>query len=122
MSEVLPSASLLVLYTERLDDCLTFYAGLGLPLRPEQHATGPAHHAAELGGGLVLELYPGRSDRTTGRLRLGFRVPARPGLSAGRHRLTDPDGRAVVVDAVDGRSAPPPPPAPPSPPHGTLDP
>ena len=98
------SASLLVLYTERLDECVDFYTGLGLPLRREQHGAGPVHHAAELDGGLVLELYPGRPDRTTGRLRLGFRVPAGPGLAAGPHRLTDPDGRVVVGEAI--RSGP----------------
>lgn len=95
------SATLLVLYTERLDECLAFYAGLGLPLRRERHGTGPVHHAAELGGGLVLEFYPGVPGRTTGRARLGFRVPATTNLPAGPHRLVDPDGRVVALDAVD---------------------
>lgn len=93
------SASLVVLYTERLDECRAFYTGLGLPLRREQHGSGPVHHAAELGGGLVLELYPGASGRTTGRARLGFRVPATSDLPAGQHRLVDPDGRVVEVDS-----------------------
>lgn len=100
------SASLLVIYTGRLDACVTFYTDLGLPLAREQHGSGPVHYAAELNGGLVLELYPGAPDQTTGRLRLGFSVPAAAGLPAGRHRRTDPDGRVVEILALDasGRS------------------
>ncbi len=88
--------NLLVVYTERLDACREFYAGIGLPLVPERHGDGPAHYAAELPGGLVVELYPGRPGRTTGRLRLGFTV-VDPGREPGEHVLTDPDGRTVVL-------------------------
>lgn len=90
--------SLLVLYTEQLDACRSFYAGLGLPLVQEQHGAGPVHYAAELGDGLVIEIYPGKPDRTTGRLRLGLTVPATDQLSPGDHKLTDPDGRVVIVE------------------------
>jgi hypothetical protein len=93
--------TLLVIYTEQLESCREFYAGLGLDLVREQHGAGPVHYAAELSGGLVLELYPGRPDRTTGRLRLGLVVAASPLLPVGRHERSDPDGRVVVVDAVD---------------------
>jgi catechol 2,3-dioxygenase-like lactoylglutathione lyase family enzyme len=95
-----PRVTLLVLYTERLDECREFYSGLGLAFVREQHGSGPVHHAAELADGLVLELYPGRPERTTGRLRLGLSVPASDRLPAGDHRFTDPDGRVVVVTAT----------------------
>lgn len=91
-------ASLLVIYSEQLDVCRDFYAGIGLPLVREQHGAGPVHYSSELAGGLVLELYPGRPKRTTGRLRLGLTVTAGV-LSPGEHNFTDPDGRAVVVTA-----------------------
>lgn len=88
-------ATLLVVYTERLDECLNFYRSLGLTLVREQHGTGPVHYAAELDA-LVLELYPAASpERATGRIRLGFTVTASAGLDGGRHKLTDPDGRIV---------------------------
>lgn len=68
------ASNLLVIYTERLEACRGFYAGIGLPLVRERHGGGPEHYAAELPGGLVIELYPGRPERSTGRLRLGFTV------------------------------------------------
>lgn len=95
-----PRASLLVVYTERLDACRDFYSDLGLDLVREQHGTGPVHYAVELAAGLVMELYPGASERTTGRLRLGLEVSASTRLPAGKHHLTDPDGRTVAVTAV----------------------
>lgn len=91
--------SLLVLYTEQLDACRSFYADLGLPFVREQHGAGPVHYAAELFNGLVIEIYLGKPDRTTGRLRLGLAIPATDELPAGEHKLTDPDGRVVVVQA-----------------------
>jgi catechol 2,3-dioxygenase-like lactoylglutathione lyase family enzyme len=93
--------SLLVFYTERLEECRQFYTGLGLELVREQHGVGPVHYAAELPGGLVLELYPGRTDATTGRLRLGLVVAATSALPVGEHRLSDPDDRVVVAEAVE---------------------
>lgn len=95
-----PRASLLVVYTERLDACRDFYSDLGLDLVREQHGTGPVHYAVELAAGLVMELYPGASERTTGRLRLGLEVSASTRLPVGKHHLTDPDGRIVAVTAV----------------------
>ncbi|WP_017612932.1 VOC family protein [Nocardiopsis salina] len=90
--------SLVVLYTEHLEECRAFYAALGVPLVPEQHGTGPEHYAAELGK-TVVELYPA-AGRPTGRARLGLDVEAAetdPPLAPGRHLLTDPDGRTVDV-------------------------
>lgn len=102
-------ATLLVIYTERLDECRDFYARIGLPVVREQHGAGPPHYSAELAGGLVMELYPSRPQRATGRLRLGFTV-ADGDLPHGDHIFEDPDGRTVIVtraaDPVDSSSNP----------------
>ncbi|MFE6717581.1 VOC family protein [Streptomyces albidoflavus] len=96
-----PALGLLVLYTERLEACRAFYAGLGLVLIVEQHGDGPAHWSVQLGPGCVLELYPAGGQPPTGRLRLAFTLPHVPGgLAAGRHRREDPDGRVVLVTVV----------------------
>lgn len=95
-----PSASLIVVYTERLAECHAFYTDLGLEFVHEQHGSGPAHVAATLASGTVLELYPGSAGDTTGRLRLGFEVPARGGREPGRTRVVDPDGRIVELHVV----------------------
>ncbi|MET9608881.1 VOC family protein [Streptomyces sp. NPDC006512] len=90
---------LVVIYTDRLDACRDFYGLLGLVFVPEQHGSGPAHHAATLADGGVLELYPATRRPPTGYLRLGLTAPAHGTrfLPAGRHTLTDPDGRTVVL-------------------------
>ncbi|MEO3973846.1 VOC family protein [Streptomyces sp. CAU 1734] len=95
---------LIVIHTGRLEACHAFYTGLGLNFAPERHGTGPDHWAAVLGDGAVLELYPAGDRPATGRLRLG--LTASGGSAApGRHVLTDPDGRTVVL-TVPGESAP----------------
>lgn len=83
---------LLVIYTNRLDECRDFYAGLGLALVPERHGNGPDHYAATLADGSVLELYPATRRPETGYLRLGLTAPGRAPAT-----LTDPDGRTVVL-------------------------
>ncbi|MEV6676439.1 VOC family protein [Streptomyces erythrochromogenes] len=90
---------LLVIYTARLEECRGFYAGLGLDLVPEKHGNGPDHYAAAFPDGGVLELYPATSRPESGYLRLGLTVAAHRagGRSGGRHTLTDPDGRTVVL-------------------------
>ncbi|GAA2787117.1 VOC family protein [Saccharopolyspora taberi] len=92
------TAVLLVVYTDRLEQCREFYAGLGLEFVAEQHGSGPEHYAATLPGGLVIELYPTSTRRPVSSNRLGFSVSlAAADLAPGRHVLTDPDGRAVEV-------------------------
>lgn len=96
--------TLIVIYTERLDDCHAFYRGLGLEFAKEQHGAGPEHYAATLQDGAVIELYPAGKRGATGYLRLGLR--ARAGvttahLPAGRHTLRDPDGRAIDIEITD---------------------
>jgi hypothetical protein len=93
--------SLIVLYTDQLQECADFYISIGLPLQVEQHSNGPKHYAAELGA-TVFEVYPASDRRPpTGSLRLGFRVPEHAvgcGLPTGRHLVTDPDGRTVDLE------------------------
>lgn len=94
--------NLLVIYTPHLEACRGFYASLGLVFTAEQHGLGPEHYAAMLADGTVFELYPDRSDRRTGALRVGLVVEGasvRPPLHSGLHLLTDPDGRTVEVHA-----------------------
>ncbi|WP_405451528.1 VOC family protein [Streptomyces erythrochromogenes] len=93
------SVDLLVIYTVRLEECRAFYAGLGLDLAPERHGNGPEHYAAAFADGGVLELYPATRRPETGYVRLGLTAaPHRAGgRPAGRHTLTDPDGRTVVL-------------------------
>jgi catechol 2,3-dioxygenase-like lactoylglutathione lyase family enzyme len=88
--------TLLVLYTERLEECRAFYEGLGFEFVREKHGTGPEHFAAVLPGGLVLELYPSTPERATGRARLGFAATVES-LPPGHQILTDPDGRTVEL-------------------------
>ncbi len=95
--------SLLVIYTQRLEECRRFYGELGLAFVTEQHGRGAQHYAAVLSDGQVFEIYPAREGRETGALRLGFTVVGTlttPELATGRHLLTDPDGRAVEIYAT----------------------
>ncbi|MFD6953427.1 MULTISPECIES: glyoxalase/bleomycin resistance/dioxygenase family protein [unclassified Nocardiopsis] len=99
----MPYATLLVLYTDRVEECRAFYTRLGLRFVRERHGEGPEHHAAELPGGMVFEIYPATAARSTGAVRLGFTVDGRralPPLEPGRHVLTDPDGRKVDLRVV----------------------
>jgi catechol 2,3-dioxygenase-like lactoylglutathione lyase family enzyme len=95
-----PRATLLVLCTDRLEECRAFYRILGLRFAREQHGTGPEHFAAVLPDGTVFELYPATGRHRTSDVRLGFAVDGdglELPLPPGRHRLTDPDGRIVEV-------------------------
>ncbi|APC36435.1 metal-dependent phosphohydrolase [Nocardiopsis dassonvillei] len=99
----LPRGTLLVLHTGRVEECRAFYTGLGLRFVRERHGSGPEHHAAELDGGAVVEIYPATAERSTGAARLGFTVRgdrAVPPLEPGRRVLTDPDGRKVDLRVV----------------------
>ncbi|WP_017623506.1 VOC family protein [Nocardiopsis chromatogenes] len=99
--------SLLVLYTDRLEECRAFYSALGLSFAKEKHGDGPEHHAAVLADGTVVELYPVLSA-PTGPVRLGLEVDGRratPPLPPGRHVVTDPDGRKVEVRAHGAQAA-----------------
>ncbi|GAB3209420.1 hypothetical protein SAMN02745673_01882 [Marinactinospora thermotolerans DSM 45154] len=94
--------TLLVIYSDRVEECRTFYTALGLHFEREQHGRGPQHYAAVLDDGSVFEIYPA-ADRRTGAVRLGLSIDgtlAHPPLGAGRHVLTDPDGRKVDVQVA----------------------
>lgn len=94
--------TLLVIYSDRVEECRTFYTDLGLRFEHEQHGRGPQHYAATLDDGSVIEIYPtGNHGTSTVRLGLGIEgASARPPLEPGRHVLTDPDGRKVDVQAA----------------------
>ncbi|MFB7055352.1 glyoxalase/bleomycin resistance/dioxygenase family protein [Streptomyces vinaceus] len=96
-------ATLLVVYSYRLEECRRFYEDLGMSFEAEQHGQGPRHFAATLQDGTVFEIYPARPARETGALRMGLTITgtsATPPLVPGRHLLTDPDGRTIDVHAV----------------------
>ncbi|GGO30315.1 hypothetical protein GCM10011574_66570 [Microbispora bryophytorum] len=93
---------LLVLYTDRLEECRAFYGALGVEFTRERHGEGPRHYAAVLADGTVFELYPATAERRTGAVRLGLHLDgatAEPRMEPGRHLLTDPDGRVVEIQA-----------------------
>lgn len=101
--ETAPRAALLVVYTGRVEECRAFYTELGLRFVLERHGRGPEHHAAELAGGAVFEIYPAAPGRRTGAAQFGFAVDSRhtwPPLEPGHHTLTDPDGRKVDLRVV----------------------
>jgi hypothetical protein len=95
------SVALLVIYTERLEECCEFYRGLGLEFAREKHGDGPDHYAAVLDGGAVLELYPAAEGEATGRLRIGLCVsgttPEGADRPPRRRTCRDPDGRTVEI-------------------------
>ncbi|TDU03280.1 hypothetical protein EDD99_1699 [Streptomyces sp. 846.5] len=96
-------ATLLVLYSSRLEECRAFYSDLGLCFTTEQHGQGPRHYAATLADGAVFEIYPARPGRETGILRLGLAIigaTAKPPLGPGKHLLTDPDGRTIDIHST----------------------
>lgn len=94
--------ALVIVYTGRLEECREFYTRLGLSFVAEQHGQRPAHYAATLPDGTVVELYPATEQRPASSVRLGFHVVGRemtPPMSPGRHLVTDPDGRTVELYA-----------------------
>ena len=92
---------LLVIHTHVPDACAEFHRAIGLEPVREQHGTGPEHWAVSLDDGTVIEIYPARPDRVTGYLRVDLTLAHSP-LGPGRHRLTDPDGRTIVVTVDPG--------------------
>lgn len=102
------TVDLLVIYTTRLEACRDFYADLGLDLAPERHGNGPDHYSVTFADGGVLELYPAARRPETGHLRLGLTAPSpgAGGREGGRHVLTDPDGRTVVLTVPEPSTAP----------------
>lgn len=101
--------TLLVLYVSDLAASRRFYSLLGLDLTEQRHGGGPVHFAAELPGGLVMELYPAGEKAVT-RTRLGFMVGDRAtvadalrrnGFTVKRQSLViDPDGNRVELGDV----------------------
>jgi hypothetical protein len=119
----LPSLSLLVLRTTRMEPLRLFYTALGISFAEERHGTGPLHYAGRVGEA-VLELYPLTDEKPFENVRLGLTVPD---LNAALHALAnigvsperppavtewglravvrDPDDRAVeLLQAVNAAS------------------
>ena len=110
----------LVLWAADAEVTAAFYRALGLPLTPERHGDGPAHHACELDG-VHIAVYettgaPGLGatpgHRETGATLLGFQVDsvedavgAVRALGAPVVRSIEdvPWGRRAVVADPDGR-------------------
>ncbi|MBC7809285.1 MAG: VOC family protein [Akkermansiaceae bacterium] len=66
--------NLVVLYSHEPERLVKFYERLGLTFDRHRHGAGAEHHAAELPGGTVFEIYPAKPDEAATRVRLGFRV------------------------------------------------
>lgn len=89
----------MVIYSDQMEECKSFYTRLGLHFEQEKHGAGPKHYAAVLSDGTVMEIYPA-NGKPTGRVRIGLSLPGsrmEPPLESGRHVLTDPDGRKIDV-------------------------
>lgn len=70
----MPTLNLIVLYSHEPERLVVFYERLGLTFNKHRHGAGTEHHAAELPGGTVFEIYPAKPDEAATRVRLGFRV------------------------------------------------
>src|SRR5699024_11866840 len=82
--------TLMVIYSEQMEECRSFYSRLGLHFEQEKHGTGPEHYAAVLGDGAVLEIYPA-NGKPTGRARIGLSLPGSrmvPPLESGDRKST----------------------------------
>jgi len=104
-----PTLNLLVLKTDRMEECLSFYSALGLVFAAERHGSGPIHYSGRTGG-LVLELYPRRPDgHSEAAVRLGFAVDDLSGVlgNVGGPSISPEEtewGRRAVVRDPDGRA------------------
>ena len=100
--------TLVVLRVSDLEVSRSFYEGIGLVMRAEQHGEGPRHLSA-IAGPTVFELYPIGSGPSSKGTRIGWSVNDLDMVLAGRgdaiqerdgHRLAvlvDPDGHKVEI-------------------------
>lgn len=108
-----PMLNLLVLYSHDPEPLVTFYERLGLTFDKHRHGVGVEHHAAELSGGGVFEIYPAKPDESATRVRVGFRVgsvddsvaqlAASGATVVGRPKDSEWGRRAVVADPDGNR-------------------
>ena len=69
--------NLLVIRSPDIDRAVKVYEAIGLTFTKHAHGRGPEHHAAELDGGAVFEIYPLANDGIgTTATRMGFGVPS----------------------------------------------
>lgn len=87
----------IVLMYNDIEKAALFYSGIGFNLTEEKHGLGPKHYSFQTNGGLVVELYPTRSDIEPSRVFIGFYVK---NLS---HSLltTTATGGSVVSEPVE---------------------
>ena len=116
-----PTFNLLVLYSRDPERLAAFYERLGLTFLRHRHGVGAEHHAAEMGGGFVFEIYPAKPDEAETRVRLGLRtasvdravaelaaqgviIVSKPRDSEWGRRavVADPDGNRVELTEIEG--------------------
>lgn len=109
----MPTFSLVVLKTHKMEDLRDFYEALGFQFKEEQHGKGPIHWSVKAGD-TVFEIYPAPDghmvDKST---RVGFAVgdvtAAVEAVRAQGARIdskpnSGPDGLRAVVRDPDGRA------------------
>jgi predicted enzyme related to lactoylglutathione lyase len=108
--------SVIVIWTERLKEMVTFYKTLGLPLEEEHHGEGPIHYACEIGAShfAIFEATGGDAIRRNngGCTQIGFQVSSVEDAFAASQKLgasvvweprNMPWGKAALVCDPDGR-------------------
>ncbi|MCE9583637.1 MAG: VOC family protein [Planctomycetes bacterium] len=115
----MPTFSLVVLKTHKMEDLRDFYEALGFQFKEEQHGKGPIHWSVKAGDA-VFEIYPAPDGHTVDKsTRIGFalddvtaaveavrahgaRIDSKPnsGPDGLRAIVRDPDGRAVELIQV----------------------
>src|SRR5262249_1909732 len=108
--------SVIVLWSERFQQCIDFYKALGLPLEEEDHGDGPVHYACEIGTA-HFAIFPGKPGSAVARgngggTQIGFQVSSvdecfmvakKLGASVVWEPKDMPWGRAALVCDPDGR-------------------
>jgi len=104
--------NLLVIRSPDIDRAVAVYEAIGLSLTKHAHGRGPEHHATELDGGAVFEIYPLANDGiVTTATRLGFVVPSvddaveaavAAGATVSVAPKESPWGRRAVIVDLDG--------------------
>lgn len=107
------NVSLIFIKTHKVEELKKFYELLGLPLKQEQHGSGPIHYSCKLSEQVTLEFYPVNPSRciTKNRIELtttNLETIRKKVLETYQDRRTktdlgtslsmwDPEGRRVVI-------------------------
>jgi predicted enzyme related to lactoylglutathione lyase len=105
--------NLVVIRVADFERSASFYRSMQMPLTKERHGAGPDHYSVDLGG-VVMELYPRRSEaEATTQTRIGFvvdkldEVLAASQASGGQliaAAKDSPWGRRAIVKDPDGHT------------------